>query len=191
MPGYVKPPVNGRMVGASEMVPSIHSQTPLTIKGAVSQTANLLNIQNSAGASIGHIDSSGRHIIPNQPTASGAKTNVGGTVAPGVIVWDSAPINAGSHYNTSNGIFTAPITGNYLAYAGVIASAENYGYLDIQRNGATVFWSHFNQTGQWHWLSVSSVVRLSANDTLNFNYRGPSAGYYGSNHNQFYIALVS
>ena len=53
MPGYVKPPVNGRINGTMEMIPSLATQTPLTIKGAVSQTANLLNIQNSAGTTVG------------------------------------------------------------------------------------------------------------------------------------------
>ena len=113
MPGYVKPPVNGRVNGTMEMIPSLATQTPLTIKGAVSQTANLLNIQNSAGTTIASIDSSGRKILPNQPSFLAYKNSTWETVS-GPVIFNLTAHNIGNNYSTSNGRFTAPVNGLYI-----------------------------------------------------------------------------
>lgn len=54
---------------------------------------------------------------PLNPAFLAAKTsdstNVTGTGASPTVIFDSAVINVGSHYNATSGIFTAPVTGKY------------------------------------------------------------------------------
>ena len=112
MPGYVKPPVNGRVNGTMEMIPSLASQTPLTIKGAVSQSANLLNIQNSAGTTIASINSSGIQSFTNVPAFSVYGANQASPVT-GNLVYNATNHNNGSYMNLGTGLFTAPVAGYY------------------------------------------------------------------------------
>jgi hypothetical protein len=126
MPGYVKPPVNGRVNGTMEMIPSLATQTPLTIKGAVSQTANLLDIKNSAGTTLINIDSSGRRTELNVPSFNVAKADNGNSLAAGDYPFDLILSNNGNHYSTSTYRFTAPVSGNYFFTAGI----QMYGLTD-------------------------------------------------------------
>jgi len=133
MPGYVKPPVNGRVNGTMEMIPSLATQTPLTIKGAVSQTANLLNIQNSAGTTVGYIDASGRHVT-NNPSFLAHRTGAWETVS-GTVVFGSTAFNIGGNYSTSTGRFTAPVAGLY-SFTFVFYSSLASTQWAFKRNGS-------------------------------------------------------
>lgn len=63
------------------------------------------------------VDSVGRNFYPNQVCflahLSSNVTNVTGDGTQYVIVFNSAPVNRGTSYNTGTGIFTAPVTGLY------------------------------------------------------------------------------
>jgi hypothetical protein len=59
-----------------------------------------------------NIDSVGRLTVPNQP-AFYAYQGPGGTTSAGPQIFTSTRLNVGNYYNTSNGRFTAPVTGNY------------------------------------------------------------------------------
>jgi hypothetical protein len=58
------------------------------------------------------VDRSGRVTKPYQPSCqlsrSASFTTIGGTV-----LWDVVSHNIGSHYNSSTGVFTAPVAGKY------------------------------------------------------------------------------
>src|SRR5271157_5574103 len=45
---------------------------------------------------------------------STAQSNVTGDGTVYTVIFDTATVNEGSNYNTSTGIFTAPVAGNYL-----------------------------------------------------------------------------
>ena len=58
------------------------------------------------------IDSSGNVNTPNQPVFGGGR-NAGYMTDDQVWICDYLNVNIGSHYNTSNGRFTAPVAGTY------------------------------------------------------------------------------
>ena len=116
------------------------------------------------------IDSSGRVTKPNQPSFSVSKT--GGAVGAGTfVVWNHVEHNVGSHYNTSNGIFTAPVSGVYAVSLNVMdesTSTHLNKQLNIYRNSYNyqrVYGTNgvASSHGRWTW---SGNIYMSANDTL-------------------------
>ena len=60
------------------------------------------------------IDSTGRILTPARPCFSAYRNTTSGTYYDsGDLVFDATTVNVGSCYDTSNGRFTAPITGAY------------------------------------------------------------------------------
>ena len=70
------------------------------------------------------IDSSGRVTMPFQP-AFHAERNTAFNASSGVIVFENAPTNIGSHYNTSTGRFTAPVAGTYIFFVSFFTNITN------------------------------------------------------------------
>jgi hypothetical protein len=195
MPGYVKPPVNGRVNGTMEMIPSLATQTPLTIKGAVSQSANLLNIQNSSGASIASIDSTGRQILPSSPRfLAYPSANFSHSPGPQNVpaVFNTVVYNIGSNYNTSTGLFTAPIAGTYVFTAGIYQTAD-VSQLWFIVNGARERSFTLTDTGNANHAGTG-IIYLSAGDTLGFqpwSGGGTTTIITNSSHTYFRGAWVS
>lgn len=77
----------------------------------INSGASSLNLQTNGNNRIS-IDSNGRILYPNQPRFYVYRTTSVST--PNVIVFNNVWVNNGSHYNTSNGRFTAPVTGHYF-----------------------------------------------------------------------------
>jgi hypothetical protein len=116
------------------------------------------------------IDSSGRVTMPYQPSFSVSKT--GGAVGPGTfVVWNHVEHNIGSHYNSSNGAFTAPVSGVYAVSLNVMdesTSTHINKQLNIYRNSyiyQRVYGTNDagGSHGRWTW---SGNIYMSANDTL-------------------------
>ena len=57
------------------------------------------------------IDSSGRVLTPAKPAFMARRTSQNNA---GIVIFDTAVVNQGGHYDTSNGRFTAPIAGIYV-----------------------------------------------------------------------------
>jgi hypothetical protein len=186
MPGYVKPPENGRVNGTMEMIPSLASQTPLTIKGAVSQTANLLNIQNSAGTTLVNIDSSGRNVTSLQPGVGASRVGSAGAINEDPIRWNNVYSTSGN-YNATTGLFTCPIAGKYYVNSHIITNVPNGAYLRVLKNGSIIAFSHLNLTGTWGHLTTSAVITCAVNDTLSIN---SATTFYGQEHNNFSVVYL-
>tara|TARA_R100000697_G_scaffold46883_1_gene59995 strand:+ start:140 stop:1408 length:1269 start_codon:yes stop_codon:yes gene_type:complete len=74
---------------------------------------------NTGGADRLIVSKDGHVTKPNQPCFD-ASRNAGHVAATNAVIFNSVHVNIGSHYNNSNGRFTAPITGQYYFYFGAI-----------------------------------------------------------------------
>jgi hypothetical protein len=129
------------------------------------------------------VDSAGQITAPLQPSFRAYATSAQSPVAGAVIVFnnDSATgmFNTGGHYNTSNGRFTAPVTGVYaISFSVLFQSCVNgqYGDTSIYRNGSTAINTNRIQyqstyTGYGGYLEARSsvVIKLTAGDFITVN----------------------
>ena len=132
---------------------------------------------------------------PNQPsfhvTIGGGQINSN----VGTIVFTDASThvnhNTGSHYNTSNGRFTAPIAGKYLITARMLtnSSTNNYTIYLIRRNGTTIGYIGHNHTDSWFMESGTWVMNLNANDYIDC-YLQAHSGHGGYNYASFSGFLI-
>jgi hypothetical protein len=123
-----------------------------------------------------NIDSTGRFTNSAQPAfsayaASGFNSVTGdGTIY--TIPFDTVLVNRGSYYNTSNGVFTAPVTGVYYFCAAIQFNnvvAQNVAYLDIVAGGVSYVCNLVNPlaivvAGQMA-LVAHCVAPMNVNDT--------------------------
>jgi hypothetical protein len=73
----------------------------------------------------------------------------------------------GSHYNATNGRFTAPIAGYYFISLNILGSSSSGVEAAIKRNGSTVLNSRdAGGTSGYVSTSASTVISLAANDYL-------------------------
>ena len=93
-------------------------------------------------------------------------------------------INNGSHWSTSNHRFTAPRAGKYVIYwTGYTNFTNNYGYLNIYKNGSNFYDWHFNHntTGNIHEISGATVLMdLAASDYVDFRRGGGGSGTWAA-----------
>ena len=191
MPGYVKPPVNGRVNGTMEMIPSLATQTPLTIKGAVSQTANLLNIQNSAGTSIGSVDSSGRHFTNNPYVLLGLNTQIAGPGSNQKITIFDIVDNSFGHWSAANSRFTCPVGGIYqVSISGIKYPQEGAMHIDLYKNNSAIAFgrTRAEETNTYGQYGSTYLVKCAANDYLEWFWFGN--GGLHSGHGVWSIRLV-
>jgi hypothetical protein len=93
-------------------------------RGATTQSARIEVDNNNGSPTIGmyatsggngiKVDHNGAVTMPNQPCFRA--TNGASSIGVGVITLTQADFDVTSSYNTSNGRFTAPVTGHYLFY---------------------------------------------------------------------------
>ena len=118
------------------------------------------------------IDNNGIVTKPNQP-AFAASLSSGHTSANNTtIVFNSVRHNIGSHYNSSTGIFTAPVAGIYSFKICIMSNntvQQNKSY-SIRKNGSIHQESYSNSNSnnhhKWNW---SGDIQLSASDTILVN----------------------
>jgi len=125
------------------------------------------------------VDASGRITRPYQPGFFVYNaTNLGrGAGDQSAMVWSNVVYNTGSHYNTSNGRFTAPVSGYYMFCASIRldgGGSGSYMRWGIKKNNTGNGWD--SQYGQQHaifggthptdyiTLPVSTVIYLAASD---------------------------
>jgi len=148
-------------------------------------TTQLLN---GSGQNLFNMPSTGNLTLPRTPcfyailpsnannvTGDGTLYRLGSTRSFSVI------LNQGNHFN-SNGIFTAPVTGNYLFTMGGglsgLASSNDRGSFRIQSTSQNVFitgmnpWNVHAEGGVGEAAMSGAVIyRLAAGDTCRFNAR--------------------
>ena len=129
------------------------------------------------------IDSSGRVTVPQQIAFSVSATNSGGSNGiQGSIVFDKVHLNKGSHYNSSNGRFTAPIAGLYIFYFNCFVAGNTSGIqlgngsnfnAEILKNGTTGSDTsrayNLVSANNHNNVAFHSLMELSATDYVNLN----------------------
>jgi hypothetical protein len=110
------------------------------------------------------IDSSGRVTMPYQPRfmayRSGHQTGYTGGNA---VIFNNAATNVGNHYNTTTGLFTAPVAGNYIFEVGIYMSAAIVQIWPLVNGGRAE--SIIVTLGADVNLTATTVRYLNANDT--------------------------
>ena len=86
-----------------------------------------------------------------------------------ILVFSTERHNNGSHYNTSNGRFTAPVSGNYqFGFNGILDNnqASNHRLAEIHRNGSNVgvIAYNYHTNGQYTLLSGTAVLYMAKDD---------------------------
>jgi hypothetical protein len=138
----------------------------------------------SAGLTVGTdqlaVDSAGRVTMPYQPAFSAwnvatasqspVTADIWATFDSNLTNWSSthwhADTNAGSSFSTSNGRFTAPVSGNYRINLHVSYLLQNTVYIVLFKNGAYVapYALAYTTTNSYQSLSISSTLPLSVGD---------------------------
>lgn len=131
------------------------------------------------------LDGTGAITMPFQPAfhavLNGPQTMVNNTD----FVFGTAFLNRGSHYSTSTGRFTAPVSGVYfIHFEGLSASAER-DQLDIRffiNGNQSQVATHYqvDYGGSYRKIAMTAVVNLSANDYIAVRTQAPNNyDFYG------------
>lgn len=138
------------------------------------------------------VTSAGQIIMPSQP-AFMAYGNGNVTVDPTngtYLIFPTTQINRGSHYNASNGIFTAPIGGVYYFSWSSLGNLTNDIYRFFIRVNNTTFIGDYHlrqdttETGTAYPINSNRdvIMNLSAGDTVRIFFRSDSGNvFYGQN----------
>ena len=117
----------------------------------------------------------GEITIPNQPSFMvhlNNHVNISGNQSLELTDWGTTQAshyhNTGGHFNTSNGRFTAPVTGRYKVDANIMHGTANGDYqVWLVVNGATGTAVRANDmvtSGAWQQTTVTGIFNLSAGD---------------------------
>ncbi len=158
--------------------------------------AGATNITSAGTTTIASIDASGNFSTPTKPhvwvSQNANPTAVGSDILFGLIGY-----NVGSHYNSANGRFTAPVAGTYhVTYRQLSQNAATAGRYEFGIYLNNVQWlpsyTSKTTTNTWHSNSYRTHIYLNANDYITMRFiAGNSTTYTDGNYVQFSVHLVS
>jgi hypothetical protein len=150
------------------------------------------------GSNVIVMDNAGAVTKPSQPCFSAALPAA--TSSGSAIVWGGEHLDIGGHFNTSNGRFTAPVSGNYYFSFWILldpGGAGHYSRVLFRKNGtSSTQWTDNLEstaptaTDPYHSVGGSCVMPLSANDYVDLLNDGQNPTY-GTSYGNFSGFLVS
>ena len=152
------------------------------------------------------INSDGHMTLPSQPYGE-AEGTVGSTTTiatNNVISWFAANHLNGGVAFSNGGRFTVPTTGRYLVHYRLYfypnSPISQFYQISLQKNGTEAEFmideevmSTYSGSGRLdRGLSLTTSIRLSANDYIDLKYHGSATGafYRGVTHNKFSVLLL-
>jgi hypothetical protein len=150
----------------------------------------------TAGVKRMNIDANGYVTMPNVPvfhcSSTGSSTSTGafivGSTDKSQTIYHH--VNGGGHHNTSNGRFTAPVSGHYFLSCMASPSQGANSGIRIEKNGSQVCADAYVYGRSYNGSSVSCVVYMAANDYANgllVPFNGTTEGQYSGNFTGFLI----
>jgi hypothetical protein len=140
------------------------------------------------------INSTGAVTTPFQPafTAKGLAAQTTYTRNQ-VVVFNTAPLNIGSGYNTANGRFTAPVAGTYaFAFQIYLNPGNTNAPLAFYKNGTLEIF--FLQNVALNGIGLTTIISLAASDYVEVRVRDVAGGtatiFGGADHTQFTGYLI-
>jgi len=122
------------------------------------------------------INSSGYVTTPYKPAFQVYGTSLTGTTYLG----GTTGLNVGSFFNTSTGIFTAPVAGNYLFSFALTTADANSQFINIAKNGSLYAGNMLQYNISYLTGSQTLIIPLAANDTVNAAVRDVNYAIYNA-----------
>lgn len=188
-------PGNLQVTGNATINGTTNSVGALTENGnaalVVDKTSQPLDISSSAGNGSITVDSSGRITAPNRvmfyariSSGSGDRTGVY------TAIFNTKIFDVGNGFNTSTGVYTAPVTGNYYFSICAFNDSGNFGRIDWIKNTSSVVGRFGREyTGGYFPLEASIVIDMAANDTIQGNVTSGNM-HYSAAYNYFSGFLI-
>ena len=148
--------------------------------GAMSFSTGGTSGSDTGGTERMRINSSGYVTTPYQPAFQ--VYNPGTNPQSGVLIFTTVQLNIGSCYNSSNGRFTAPVTGIYYFSYQFLMSSSNPDIV-LRINGGNTNPISESYGGPYNQNSAAQIVSLSAGDYVQVNVVSGTA--YGGAYNNF------
>ena len=155
----------------------------LRVSAGSSTTDRALDILDHAQANtLLRVNGSGHVTKPKTPHFFGGR-NSGQTGSGSDFVSTVVTTNIGSHYDTSNGRFTAPVAGAYFcsfkSFSSPQSLSSGHYAVEIRVNGSTKSQFYFYHSDKHAPIAFSEVINLSASDYVT-HYVAGSLTVYGT-----------